>query len=637
MARRVVSVYLELYAQSAMREVRSLTATTIASSQAVDELGDKADAASRDMDQLAVHTALAKHEVDDLGDKSRVTAADLRLLQSRIDAARLSARGLALEFARTGDTAVSAQLGKERAAVARLERAQKLLTPSGPGGGGLMAAIPSIGGVPGPLIAGGAAAAAGLAPFLGGIVAAAVLGGVGTGGVIGGIALASQDTRVKTEWKFLGRTVFAELSDAAEPFVDPLLRVASSWRSAWSQEAGPVRAIFTDLAKTVEPLGDGVAGFVHNLTPGLSNAVKASLPLAKQFSVEFENFGTSSSNFLDSMARSAPGATRALHDLFVVTDAGLEQLGQGVHALSETYEVLRRFGLVAPPEWLMQMSKGSAMAWLDTIGLAHDAWANLNNEVEVGHRRFAAAGSSAEGLSRELEDQTGVVADLEAKYQSLVETMLRLPRAKIDFKQSLADLSQSIADNGTTLDLNTQKGRDNARAFLDAAEAAVRQRDAMIKAGVDTATANKIMATSMQQVEDQAGRNRKAVHDMIAELEAVPAVTRAQLILEFSRIGLPGEHSGQRIADLVPHRAAGGDVLAGHPYWVGERGPEPFVPATNGTIYPANQSSYAAAAAGGTVRHVVDLQVNGQMLRSINIDEALRRGVPETTIALAYP
>lgn len=33
-------------------------------------------------------------------------------------------------------------------------------------------------------------------------------------------------------------------------------------------------------------------------------------------------------------------------------------------------------------------------------------------------------------------------------------------------------------------------------------------------------------------------------------------------------------------------RASGGDVTAGHPYMVGEHGPEPFIPPTNGTIIP---------------------------------------------------
>ena len=38
-----------------------------------------------------------------------------------------------------------------------------------------------------------------------------------------------------------------------------------------------------------------------------------------------------------------------------------------------------------------------------------------------------------------------------------------------------------------------------------------------------------------------------------------------------------------------PPKASGGTVNAGTSYWVGERGPEPFIPSTNGTIIPNNQ------------------------------------------------
>lgn len=46
---------------------------------------------------------------------------------------------------------------------------------------------------------------------------------------------------------------------------------------------------------------------------------------------------------------------------------------------------------------------------------------------------------------------------------------------------------------------------------------------------------------------------------------------------------------GATAGAAVGFRAAGGPVSAGHPYMVGERGPEPFIPSSNGTIIPNNQ------------------------------------------------
>jgi TP901 family phage tail tape measure protein len=52
---------------------------------------------------------------------------------------------------------------------------------------------------------------------------------------------------------------------------------------------------------------------------------------------------------------------------------------------------------------------------------------------------------------------------------------------------------------------------------------------------------------------------------------------------------------------LFTHGASGGELLAGHPYWVGEEGPEPFFPKTNGTLLPNN----ALAGAGGSPINIV--------------------------------
>jgi tape measure domain-containing protein len=49
----------------------------------------------------------------------------------------------------------------------------------------------------------------------------------------------------------------------------------------------------------------------------------------------------------------------------------------------------------------------------------------------------------------------------------------------------------------------------------------------------------------------------------------------------------------------LPGRARGGDVSPNQAYWVGEKGPEPFIPNVPGTIIPANK----AGSSGGSVRN----------------------------------
>ena len=59
-------------------------------------------------------------------------------------------------------------------------------------------------------------------------------------------------------------------------------------------------------------------------------------------------------------------------------------------------------------------------------------------------------------------------------------------------------------------------------------------------------------------------------------------------------------------------RASGGRVLAGRAYLVGENGPEPFVPAVNGTIYPNSQDS------GGDINvYLPVVNLNGDIVAQI--------------------
>ncbi|NMC30705.1 MAG: hypothetical protein GYA45_11615 [Pelolinea sp.] len=58
-----------------------------------------------------------------------------------------------------------------------------------------------------------------------------------------------------------------------------------------------------------------------------------------------------------------------------------------------------------------------------------------------------------------------------------------------------------------------------------------------------------------------------------------------------STVGLNGQGPHNAYIGMASeNRAVGGPVQAGHPYWVGEEGPEPFIPAVNGTIIPHDQA-----------------------------------------------
>jgi hypothetical protein len=112
-----------------------------------------------------------------------------------------------------------------------------------------------------------------------------------------------------------------------------------------------------------------------------------------------------------------------------------------------------------------------------------------------------------------------------------------------------------------------------------------------------------------------------ALNAIIPEIGHGPTVPNGQgpepIVVKPIDVG-PVFHN-QNTNFTIPARASGGPVSAGQPYMVGERGPERFIPSTNGTILPSGS--------GGP--QVIQLVVDGRVLASIVNDyntKNMRRG-----------
>ncbi|SHL80672.1 hypothetical protein SAMN05444389_101444 [Paracoccus solventivorans] len=93
---------------------------------------------------------------------------------------------------------------------------------------------------------------------------------------------------------------------------------------------------------------------------------------------------------------------------------------------------------------------------------------------------------------------------------------------------------------------------------------------------------------------------KEALKDLAKQLAML--ALQMQLVRSF-----PGTFGSGGIIPLLPGRASGGTVMAGQPYMVGERGPEPFVPAVSGRILSVPQAQAALrGGGGGTSIQIID-------------------------------
>lgn len=155
---------------------------------------------------------------------------------------------------------------------------------------------------------------------------------------------------------------------------------------------------------------------------------------------------------------------------------------------------------------------------LSAIELLGGVMAGNNNQVNIAiskSRQLSAAidGSNGtlitnKGLIEALKDAEGQAADatdaLSKKLAGLGQVNLSAAQANIQFQQSLADASTALAANGATLDLNTQAGRDNARALDSIASNGVALVASQSKTGASTDQLTATMATARQGFIDTA-------------------------------------------------------------------------------------------------------------------------------------
>lgn len=90
-------------------------------------------------------------------------------------------------------------------------------------------------------------------------------------------------------------------------------------------------------------------------------------------------------------------------------------------------------------------------------------------------------------MSGKADDATGSVSQLADALKDLGSGALDVSSAQIRMQQSIADATQAVKDNGATLELSTQKGRDNQSALDGIAQSAIQLASAQATAGASQA------------------------------------------------------------------------------------------------------------------------------------------------------
>jgi hypothetical protein len=282
-------------------------------------------------------------------------------------------------------------------------------------------------------------------------------------------------------------------------------------------------------------------------------------------------------------------------------------------------------------------SEGMADAQADNAEATAEATGSLDDQVST----LQAVADSADAARDKLEALYGVQQSLD--------------QATIDLQESVDNTNAAIAENGPTVDVSTEAGRENLQSLRDQGSAI---RDYLVSlrasgaSSQEVAAAQRLLTGGLRESADQAGLSRQKTEELISTYARVPRKVTSEIdanpqpaIDGVNRaVGYAagqwagrvftatlGISTGSAVASLQSLQSRANDLLAdlggrehggpverGTPYVVGEAGPELFVPAQSGTIIPndAATSGGAAVAGGGTsVTVVVEGNVIGDVER----------------------
>lgn len=148
----------------------------------------------------------------------------------------------------------------------------------------------------------------------------------------------------------------------------------------------------------------------------------------------------------------------------------------------------------------------------------------------------SAAGENAAGSINEVGEAAQSAAEdveaLQEAFDQLFGATMSLDRATIAYKEGIQELKDALGEGTSTLDVNTEAGRNNRSAVLDQIDAIADLRQANIDNGMSIDTANEKYDNQLGRLEKiliERGFEKEAVKDLIESYRDIPEVVSTQV------------------------------------------------------------------------------------------------------------
>lgn len=600
----------------------------------LENLGKAAEDADKKTERLGNTSEKTGHQTDKMGNSLDETKGRISKLDKEIQGVEKEISGLSAAFADADDAASRLDLGKalrkNQADLRSLKKNKGILSDLLPDEGEVDKELkkiePKVSGlfanlgdsIMPALITAGVASA----PAIGAILSGAVVGGAGIGGIVGGFLIASKDPRVQSAAKQMKERVGAELKDAAQPFVPVAIDALGKVRRVI--ENLPLSQIFKDAAAQSGPLIDGVVDLVGKLGHAVADLIHNSAPEVKAIGHGLSEIGTALGKGLESLADDGPAASDALTNLFTVVSLGITAVFGLIDGLTKVYEIGRKFG----GPGLIDNFRDLDAATTPIAGKLKDMTENAI-AAATGTNDLAKA---QDADRRAAEGQRDALSDVAKELRAQTDPAF----AVLDAMDKVRDAQKEAADSAHKYGENSEQARSASRKL---AEAAI---DLQGDVGALGSSFDGSLTPTMKRTLKAAGLTKAQIKEVETELrrakkaaDAYDGTYVAEIITNYTYNVGGADYNREANRGSFSKRAAGGPIVRGKPYIVGENGPEVVVPDASGRVLNASGSRGlmvqgamtglgSTGSGGGSVRQV-ELVVSGGDQRLVSLLKYLIR------------
>ncbi|MEW5658359.1 phage tail tape measure protein [Streptomyces cinereoruber] len=296
----------------------------------------------------------------------------------------------------------------------------------------------------------------------------------------------------------------------------------------------------------VNKLTEGLREAPPNATK-LSNALVDLAQKGKTAGELTKTFGHNLDGFGEAVARIAhPGALDRVSDFFSELDVfGPDGFGDlisardKVRALDEALASLVQSG--ATKEAADAFARMAAEA--EKQGTSTAKLRTLLPQYTEALTAVDTQNKLSSGSQKDLADATSMTADQMADTRTEAEKLadalsalngvaISAAEKEISFRSSLSDLSEAVKENGRSLDVTTEKGRQVKGAFLDAASAAMAHAEAVTKQSGSQAAGQAVLEKDIILLREQmhaAGFSTGAINQLIGTYAKLPVAVKTDI------------------------------------------------------------------------------------------------------------